>query len=66
MQNETVDYDDEIITTLKEHQINRSYWTHVNAKGNLLAFIKKGVFTSWPQMNASKLFTNVTKNAEKW
>ena len=66
MQNETVDYDDEIITTLEEHQINRSYWTHVNAKGKLLSFIKKGVFTSWSQMNASKTFTNGTKSAKKW
>ena len=66
MQDETVDYDDDIITKLEEHQINRSYRTHVNAKGNLLAFVKKGAFTSWPQMNASKPFINVTKSAEKW
>ena len=40
MEDETVDYDDEIITKLKEHQINCSYWTHDNAKGNILAFIE--------------------------
>ena len=58
------DYDNQIIPKLKEHKISRSHWTHVNGKGNLLASIKKGVFTSWPEMNASKQVTNVPKNTE--
>ena len=60
------DYDNQIIPKLKEHKISRSHWTRVIGKGNLLASIKKGVFTSWPEMNASKKVTNVPKNADKW
>ena len=65
MENETVDYDDELVTQLEESQINRFYYTHGNAKGNLLAFVEKGIFASWLQINVSKTITNVTKCAEK-
>jgi len=62
----TREYDDKLIPLLKEDEINRLYWTHANRKGTLLAFMEKGVFSNWAQMNASIHFTNVPKNAEKW
>ena len=66
MEKETAEYDDELITPLEESQINRSYYTYVNDKGNTLAFTEKGISASWPQMNASKNMTHVTKSAERW
>ena len=62
MKDKTRDYDNELIPKLKEDETNRSYWTHVNGKGNLLGFIKKGVFSNWTAMNASINFTNVPEN----
>ena len=66
MKNETAILDDQLIIPLKEYQINRSYYTHVNAKGNHLAFMEKGIFASWPQMKSSKNMTNVTNSGLKW
>ena len=62
----TNDYDDELFPLLKEENINRSYFTHASGKGNLLAFIEKGVFTNWTKMNESVNYKNVPKNAQKW
>ena len=42
----TNDYDDQLFPLLKEEDINRLYWTHASGKGNLLAFIEKGVFSN--------------------
>ena len=60
------DYDAELFPLLKEEDINRSYFTHASGKGNLLAFIEKGVFTNWTKMNESVNYKNVPKNAKKW
>ena len=62
----TNDYDDQPFPLLKEEDINRSYWTHASGKGNILAFIEKGVFSNWPKMNDSVNYKNVPKNAKKW
>ena len=62
----TRDYDDELFPLLKEDDINRSYCTHANGKGTMLAFINKGVFSNWPKMNDSVNYKKVPKNAVKW
>ena len=60
------DFDAELFPLLKEEDINRSYFTHASGKGNLLAFIEKGVFTNWSKMNESVNYEHVPKNAKKW
>ena len=47
LDNKTAILDDQLLILLKEYQLNRSYYTHVNDKGSLLAFMEKGIFTGW-------------------
>ena len=51
--------------TFKEGHINRSYFTHVNSKGALLAYLEIEIIAYWPQMNLSKNTKNVTKIAKR-
>jgi hypothetical protein len=57
--------DDQLIATLEEKHINRSYYTHLNSKGALLACTVKGIYASWPEMNSSKNMEKIPKIAER-
>jgi hypothetical protein len=57
--------DDQLIAPFEEKHINRSYYTNLNLKGALLAYMEKGIFANWPEMNASKNMENVPKIAER-
>ena len=48
-ENNTAVLDDQLIMPLKEEHINWSYYTHVNFKCALLAYLEKGIFAHWPQ-----------------
>jgi hypothetical protein len=65
LENNKAILDDQLIVCLKEEHIKWSYYTHVNSKGTLLAYLEKGHFAYRPQMNLSKNMKNVTKVAEK-